>query len=193
MPLVLSGDGITSDNITSLAASKLTGQVPDANAPSGSVIQVVSVTKTDSASGTNTQQSSWSNVLSASITPISSSNKILIIAHLNWSSALVSGDASPLTRLARGSTAICIGDAAGSRPRTTTGYNWPGRSDMQENLSITFLDSPGTTSSTTYNVQIAIRGVTSGGTWYVNRSVDDGNNVEEPRTASTITLMEIAA
>lgn len=169
------------------------GVLADANAPSGSVIQVVSVTKTDSASGTNTQQSSWSNVLSASITPVSSSNKILIIAHLNWSSAVSSGDFSPLTRLARGSTAICIGDAAGSRPRTTTGYNWPGRTDMQENLSITFLDSPGTTSSTTYNVQIAIRGTSSGGTWYVNRSADDGNNVEEPRTASTITLMEIAA
>jgi hypothetical protein len=31
MPLVLSGDGITSDNITSLAASKLTGSVAIAN------------------------------------------------------------------------------------------------------------------------------------------------------------------
>jgi len=39
MPLVLSGDGITSDNITSLAASKLTGNVPDANAPIGSIVK----------------------------------------------------------------------------------------------------------------------------------------------------------
>jgi hypothetical protein len=39
MPLVLSGDGIISDNITSLAASKLTGNVPDANAPIGSIIK----------------------------------------------------------------------------------------------------------------------------------------------------------
>jgi hypothetical protein len=46
MPLVLSGDGITSDNITSLAASKLTGNVPDANAPIGSIVKTSHFTST---------------------------------------------------------------------------------------------------------------------------------------------------
>jgi len=87
MPLVLSGDGITSDNITSLAASKLTGQVPDANAPSGSVVQVVSVVPSPIATavastGSNTANLTTSNttlLFSGSITPLSASNKILVL------------------------------------------------------------------------------------------------------------------
>jgi hypothetical protein len=76
MPLVLSGDGITSDNITSLAASKLTGTVPNANAPSGSVIQVVhsSGNTTFSSSATSFVDSPQSIV----ITPKFSNSKIVI-------------------------------------------------------------------------------------------------------------------
>lgn len=76
MPLVLSGDGITSDNITSLAASKLTGQVQRANAVSGSVIQCVhsSGNTTFSSSATSFTDSPQSIV----ITPQLSTSKIVI-------------------------------------------------------------------------------------------------------------------
>lgn len=47
MPLVLSGDGITSDNITSLAASKLTGQVATANG-GNKILQTVQVYQSSS-------------------------------------------------------------------------------------------------------------------------------------------------
>ena len=56
MAITLSGDGISSDAIASLSASKLTGQVPDANAPSGSVIQVVSTAFNP---GSTTTTSTW--------------------------------------------------------------------------------------------------------------------------------------
>jgi hypothetical protein len=59
--------------------------------------------------------------------------------------------------------------------------------DMQ---SMNFLDSPATTSSTTYKLQIVS---TNGTTHYVNRNVRDDNGDYEPRSISTITVMEIAA
>ena len=162
--------------------------------PVGSVLQVVSTTKTDTASGSNLMSSgSWANVLQASITPTSSSSKILIIYSIEFgSSSLSGGDSTVVARLVRGSTAICIGDTGGTRNRVTNGQRWPsGRTDFYGTFSQNFLDSPATTSSTTYSVQLAVRGAGSG-TWYCNRSSDDYDGTEGSRSASTITLMEIA-
>jgi hypothetical protein len=156
------------------------------------IVQVISTTKTDTSSGTNLMSSdSWSSVLSASITPTSSSNKILIMYNCDFGGSLVSGDVSVATRLVRNSTAIAIGDASGSRKRTTAGTKYPARSDLHGNQNASFLDSPATTSSTTYSVQFALRG-TGSGTWYVNRSMDDYDSIETDRCVSTITLMEIS-
>jgi hypothetical protein len=184
---------VTNAKIAAMAASKLTGQVPRANASSGSVIQVVSTTKTDTASGTNLMSSdSWSSALSVSITPTSSSSKILVMYSINFGGTDSSGDASVVTRLVRNSTAIAIGDASSNRKRTTTGTQFPSRVDLHGQHSMSFLDSPATTSSTTYAVQLACRGV-GGNTWYVNRSQQDSDEIETTRPVSTITVMEIAA
>jgi len=171
-----------------------TQNIPKSALPTGSVLQVVSTTKTDTSSGTNLMSSgSWANVLQVSITPTSSSSKILIIYAIEFGGSLASGDAAVVARLVRGSTAICIGDASGTRSRVTNGTRWPnGRSDLYGTFSQNFLDSPATTSSTTYSVQLACRG-TTGNTWYCNRSNDDYDGSEGSRSASTITVMEIAA
>jgi hypothetical protein len=50
------------------------------------------------------------------------------------------------------------------------------------------LDSPGTTSAITYSIDVA----TASGTIGINRSQSDVDTASEARTASTITLMEIA-
>ena len=169
--------------------------VPASAMPAGSVLQVVSFTKTDTTSGTNRMsENSWVTALSVSITPTNATSKILVIANVNLGGLSVSGDSAIVMRMARGSTAICVGDAIGNRRQTSAGPDWPARSDMQLNYGVSFLDTPNTTSSTTYNIQPAIRGVGTG-TWYLNRSVDwSGNNTTEFATnASTITVMEIAA
>lgn len=159
----------------------------------GNVLQVVSATKTDTASGNNLMSSgNWSSVLQVSITPTSATSKILVVYTIVTGGNTTSGDVSVISRLVRGSTAICIGDAAGTRNRTTSGNTWPSRTDMTTQFSMNFLDSPATTSSTTYSVQLACRG-TGGGTWYCNRSQDDYDGIEGYRSASTITVMEIAA
>ena len=54
----------------------------------------------------------------------------------------------------------------------------------------TFLDSPSTTSATTYKIQ----GFIAGTTQYVNRTIRDADNAYyDPRSTSSFTLMEVLA
>jgi len=174
----------------SLAATALTGTIAAARLPAGSVLQVVSTTKTDTFVGSvNTNTFTDITGMSVSITPTSASSKILVIVFLNGGS--YDGIEKAPWRLMRNSTPICIGDAAGNRGQASGdsgGQNvyWPG---FNGNI---FLDSPSTTSSTTYKCQYV---TTSSGIFYVNRSVIDRNDsaAVDARSSSTITVMEIAA
>jgi hypothetical protein len=56
-------------------------------------------------------------------------------------------------------------------------------------MGINFLDSPATTSATTYKIQV--RGNVAS-TVAVNRSVNDADAATSARTASSITVMEVA-
>jgi hypothetical protein len=155
--------------------------------PAGSVLQVVSTTKTDTFSSSSS--GSWIDItgMSVSITPTSSSNRILVSYNIVISN---NNGWYVLLKLVRGSTDIAIGDAAGSRTRATTaGGLGASVTDYPYLQSMQFLDSPATTSSTTYKLQMYFGGNTS----YVNRSPTDGDTVGYPRAVSTITVMEIAA
>lgn len=153
----------------------------------GAIRQVVSTTKTDTFS---VSTSSFVDVtgLTVTITPTSASNKILVIASVNASQDV--GINNGFLRLARGATGIDLGDAASSRYQATTAVNVSG-TDYPDNFSMLFLDSPSTTSATTYAVQISAH--SGGGTMFVNRSDSDGNNAFQGRYASTITVMEVIA
>jgi hypothetical protein len=194
MPLVLSGDGITSDNIASLAASKLTGQVPDANAPPGSVVQVVNTIKTDTFS-TTVQDNTFADItgLSASITPISASSKILVMVNIGKAGVNNNGRATNF-RILRDSTAIGLGDSVGSRVRAsfsthTAAFDSVGRGGAS--ASHTLLDNPSTTSAITYKVQMSGH---DGDITVINRSGEnvDSDDAPQSRSSSTITLMEIS-
>lgn len=148
-----------------------------------SVLQVVSTTKTDAFSTTSTSYTDLTG-MSVSITPKFATSKILVTVSMNV--GVSSDGVQATTKLVRDSTDVCIGDAAGSRTRAGTG-GWNGASD-QRAVTINFLDSPATTSATTYKIQIR----TSSGTGYLNRSGTDTDNTTFSRTASTITVMEIA-
>jgi len=152
------------------------------------ILQVVQSVKTDTASVSG---GTFADVgLSASITPSSSSSKILVQVQANIGGSV---GYSMKTRLMRDSTAIHIGDAAGSRPRATTentgSYSTGTPSYNSFPLNIIFLDSPSTTSAVTYKVQYASY---STYTVYINRSgIDSNNTTYDARTASSITLMEV--
>lgn len=176
MPLVLSGDGITSDNITSLAASKLTGQVADANAPSGSVVQVLQYRFTSTFS---TLSTSFVDVtgFELTITPSSSSNKILVQVSLEAFHSALQQDEYRILR--NGSDPASI---SGGRLWFSTGYYGSGTSAPG---STVFLDSPSSTSALTYKLQARSR---HGSTTYIGYDW----NADSPSGCHTLTLMEIA-
>jgi hypothetical protein len=156
--------------------------------PTG-IVQIVQATKTNTFSTTTTN--SWIDVTgwSASITPTSSSNKIMIIATGNTS--LASTNDFAYLRLMRGSTAIYLGDTRGSSTRCSTDISQQTAGTpflLTEKVAINYLDSPSTTSSTTYKLQVRMTlgdGVLIGGTW----STSDANRSSTP---TNIILMEVS-
>jgi uncharacterized phosphosugar-binding protein len=190
MPIAINGSGtitgisagglpdgvITTDDI---AASAITRAKMGY---AGAILQVVQTVKTDTFSVASTSYTDITG-LSASITPASSGSTILVIVDAKLSNS--SADASML-KLLRNSTDIYIGDAAGSRIRASTSS---GFASNEINNTIAFcLDSPSTTSSITYKAQVR----SQSGTAYLNRMSTDTDNGIFARTASSITLIEVA-
>lgn len=170
--------------------SQVSGVLPDANAPSGSVLQVVQTVKTDTSSTTT---ASWVDLMSASITPISASSKILILAHVSYSGY----NSTPFFKLLRNSTDLTVADAAGSRSRVFAGSHLSSSGTLTfvqyliSNASMHLLDSPNTTSATTYKVQFSENNQ-AGSASVINRPFADTDATWNPRVVSTLTLLEIA-
>jgi len=152
--------------------------------PAAGILQVVSTAKNDTFT---TSSSTFADItgLSVSITPSSASSKILVLASVSTSN---SSAAVAQHKLLRDSTAISIGDAAGSRARISSfGYS---ASNTETSQSINFLDSPATTSSITYKIQICSNVNTNA--VHVNRTIPDADAIGSGRTSSSITVMEVA-
>ena len=155
--------------------------------PTGSVLQVVSTTKTDTFTTSSTSPVDITG-LSVSITPSSSSNKILITGSVCYGESTTTPYLMGFL-LVRNSTNICIADAAGSRSRWTFGGQGVYSTDNNVFAPINFLDSPATTSATTYKIQVQAE---SPQTIYINRGGEsDGDVAITGRFTSTITVMEI--
>lgn len=175
----------TDGHVLTAASGETSGVKWQAPAGGGKVLQVVSTTKTDTFSTTS---GTFVDVtgLSVNITPAVATSKILVIASFMRG---VSGDAFTWFNLVRDSTSIAIGDAAGSRKRTSDSlYAGSGAQHMLRG-NITHVDSPNTTSQVTYKVQTA----TEAGTVYVNRTGSDSDAAAQPRMVSSITAIEIGA
>ena len=197
MPVTIHGDGtitgytppIADGSIT--AAKLASGAITSSALPTGSVIQVKSASKTDTSIKGNVQSYDIPG-LSVSITPTSASNKIFIIFNVNLQSSGSFG--ADAVRLFRDSTAICIGDTAGTR---TTGSNAVTRHEVGDNYDYagwsivnSFLDSPGDTNAHTYKVNLYDD--TANNTVWINRDRPSSDGSGWRRTVSTITVMEIA-
>ena len=166
--------------VSTIQNASLASGVPSAaKLPAGSVLQVVSTTKTDTFS---TASATFVDItgLSATITPSNSSNKVLVTVTFSMGQSDTSG--LTIYNLVRNSTNI-------SQPATTPTFNGTSGAylSVADNImpvSFSFLDSPATTSATTYKVQARV----NSGTLYINRR----SSADSAFTA-TITAMEIAA
>ncbi len=150
-----------------------TGQsIPKAALPTGSVLQVVSATINSENSTTST--SFVSTGLSVSITPTSSTSRVVVL--VNGCSFGVSGTAEGYWTVDRAGTNI--GNGNGGFGRT---WNAGVANFTFTPAAISYLDSPATTSSITYTVQFRQTNAAQ----FVYISGGNGR--------SSITLMEIAA
>ena len=154
------------------------------NIPTGSVLQVVSATKSNTFSSSGGVFNAITG-LSVSITPSSASNKILILVNTSFSSDGSNYDV--LFALYKNGSVLsgATGDADGSKGRATFSGANRGQYELN-NGGMTYLDSPATTSSTTYDLRVKNQG-----TIYINRESNDSDNEYTARGISTITVMEI--
>jgi hypothetical protein len=147
-----------------------TGGTLDRLERAGNILQVVNATYSTTASSSSATYSDTG--LTASITPSSSSSKILVLVNQAGCSKSVSNTFLRLILLRGAATLATFENSAAYTG--TTAINFIGA------CSICFLDSPATTSSTTYKTQFSSA---AGATVTVNDS----------NVTSTITLMEVAA
>ena len=175
-------------NNTVLTQSGTANPTFGSGAPTGCVIQVKSTTKTDANFTHNTSTVTTITGLTVTITPKSTSSKILILGSICFGRSNANSG-YPL-KLFRDSTEIGSGDSAGSRPVGISTLNMPGHGQyFMDHKHVNFLDSPNTTSEITYSFRVVSR---DGSTIYINRSQDDADAVYSDRGSSTITVMEIA-
>ena len=170
-----STSGTVLTNASTISASSL---------PAGSIIQVVQSTKTDATTVTSTSYVDVTG-LSLSITPSSTSSRILIMYSVDGGTP---GDVCHgYGTLVRNSTEIFKADTAGSRRCATFVINTATQS--QFTYSGSYIDSPSTTSATTYKIQF----LSSNGTAIcINRSGRDNDALAyDGRAVSSITAMEI--
>ena len=116
-------------------------------------------------------------------------DKILILANVGSSSA-TNGDYAARFHLFKGGSEIsgAKGDARSSRTRMAFAarHSNSGRYSSQ---SMTYLDSPATTSATTYQLYMSVE--PSGGSACLNRSGNDSDQEAFSTTISTFTVMEV--
>jgi hypothetical protein len=148
-----------------------------ASAGGGKVLQVIqgsSTTATTIATGTYTDTS-----LTATITPTSSTSKILVLVNQQLRFSRNSNDQGVGIRIMRGATSVfASADSA---------FNYLGTSGTSTFYhgvqALSYLDSPATTSATTYKVQ-----------GNINDTAGSGSSVwQQGSNPSTITLLEIGA
>lgn len=165
----------------------------------GKIGQVVSTTFTGTESSSSLSSSNnWTDSsIYASLTPSSTSSKIMVMATVNQGSS-DNSNGSHIGRFTQAisggsTTAVFVGATAGNRILTSSGR---GNASFDPYTILTcgfnFLLTPNTTSAVTVKYQFSVRG-TGSGTAYINRSGNDGDSTEDQRTASAITLMEVLA
>ena len=171
------------------------GKVAFPNTSTGKILQVVSFTKTDTASfdlSSGYFSNSTQTGIQVSITPSNSNNKILLFGMINVDIAGEQYNIGVVFDKAGSIITAATGDADGSRKRLTALGDGSRTSQYSETINLHYQDTAGGTSAITYG--IAINNPSSiSRTCYINRSTNDANDIYHKRAASSITAMEVAA
>ena len=180
MAIAINGTG----TLTGISVGGLPDGIVDrdtlATQAKGSILQVVNVLKTGSANTTDTNISSHPygvavSGFAASITPSSTSNKVLVRATFGLINS--NNNTYAYSFLYKGNTLLGAATATGEAG-----------SQQQAVMTIERLDSPNTTSSTTYSMRLAAEASIA----KIGRQGQDASSDSERMSDCSITLMEIA-
>ena len=190
MPIAINGSG----SITGISA----GGLPDgcvtaddlASGVGGKILQVKQTVKNDTFSTTS---GSYTDItgMSVAITPSSTSSKVKVSVCLRVQCS--QDDRWIAVILLRDNQILFDGTASGSRTQASIWhipYAGTGTGNTFSDKNIVFLDSPSSTSSLTYKLQMKVQ--LGGTTGHVNRSMNDNDADYGPRTSSSITVEEVA-
>jgi hypothetical protein len=198
---------ITDDAIT---AAKL---------PAGSVIQVVQTVyrgitsqgnvtaQTTDSGGHGSAGLNWTD-LDTTITPSSTSSKILVMINAQFSTLYTVYGVYRMQRGINGATPSLSASSGWMPPTSGSSANWLSGT-MMASTSIgnaaghgpnglppyawQYLDSPSTTNAVKYRVNTYLKSdISGGGTIFLNRTHYSSNDYGTNRSVSTVTLMEIA-
>jgi len=181
-PLSLTSPALTTPNLGTPSAINLSNATALARAalPTGSILQVVQTWDTTQAIF---PRGDYIVYLNTAITPTSATSKILVCVNLGCCSSDAAADIG--VQLYRNSTAIAAGTGASSTNATFIPLMNQGSTDAFT-ANFMYLDSPATTSATTYKLMALPN---SPRTMYYNRRGADNSYT----SSSTVILMEIAA
>lgn len=157
----------------------------------GKVLQIKSVNKTDTQSVSNLVFQAITG-LALSITPTSSSSKILAFGTIHIGSSST-GDFGyiRLQRSIGGTQTNLVADADGARVQATTSFNYnANNTSALTPANFHFIDAPATTSQIDY--LLAFRSGSGANAVYINRTHSDRASTDyDWRTVSNLTLMEV--
>ena len=191
------GTGVTIGDGRLTASSGIVG-LTSTGLPSGSIIQVVSATKTDVTSIQGVSSGSGYTAipsLAVTIKPISATSKILITCNMAASNSKV--DYAVNFRLYKAGSHLtgASGTASSNREAVWINLRQTQSTGDRQSISNQYLDTAGGTSAITYQVYVKVEDQTGSPNKYlrINTNGSDGDYWYNGRSSSTITATEIAA
>ena len=176
-------------------ATSFVGNGANLTGVSGGLIQVKSTTRTnqiDVSVNIDVDYGSFGDIVAVTITPTSSSNKVLIMYTISGSGDNGVHGVSTIKRaISGGATSYpALGDAASGFHRASTGTRFVGSNNYNiATQSFTFLYSPSTTSAITYTIVGATEGAN---TWHINSNGENHSGAGwSARFCTTVTAMEV--
>lgn len=193
LPVANGGTGTATPSLVAGSNVTITGTWPNQTIAStgggggggGVVQQLIQVVKSDTFVGAANGTPLSITGIAATITPTSSTSKILITGHIMYGAVGTTYGGW----FRRNGTDIGLGDAAGSRKRVSMGMGLTADQSQTNTFVYNYLDSPGTTSPVTYQFFVNNDNAEN---IYINRSMFDLNNSTGTRGISTVTLTEVA-
>ena len=162
--------------------------------PSGAVVQTVQTVLSSAVDVGSIAQGAESGNISGftrTITPSSTSNKVLVMIMLNVSQSVSNQNCIATLYRNDSKVSTAVGDSDGNRKQTTSGGQSAKDAVRDMNtITIMFLDSPSSTSELTYSVRLSHNEGASMNL-YVNRHKTDLDQTYSNRNASTMVLQEI--